>query len=487
MMNFHQDAAVNTYFSKGFFIEVPGSYPVQYRPLEVVFDDSIRNQFENHVEQTQFDLTSSALVDIARKIIRPSQASQGVVGIEGSWEASRFAFQLEFITVTPNATYVNIIGGYTDKADISYGDHIAPDTMMFINNHQCTQVKETYGRHGHTLTYAPKSNDAILRPINVRGHNGSFVQCGTTTRPEDMYTLIDRRNSNSQSAYDGRFMMTNGSMEHRSARTNASPAEFLSTFMRAYSTVRAMGDHVNDRMGYLGQQTNSQSERARLSSARNIIAPARTSANSLFQHLANGSNLRETGVLMLGELMHMFPDVSGHAMSVSTLPRGAQGLHHNTHHWAGDDNQTVIAVGLLHMIPAAMSSLKLASYSFTVTNNTLHGETMVGTSVCQPMFSSVSDVQQQQQMETHIRCMIIPQLIPEDVGIFTIEVDCVHNAWMKLSINLDGDYVDLAAPNYCPDLQSAEVATSVDSAEDSAIELSGTLDMVINSSNKLII
>lgn len=137
--------------------------------------------------------------------------SRSQIYIPEGWNTPRLSFVIVIeYPERGDETVRQILTGYTDRVDISYGGVIAGDTRMFINNVQTVGMNERRTSRGRHKSWRNRANGYIMRPTydtdagdTLRDH---------TMRPEDIFNARSERDimrniERRRGGRDGRNMM----------------------------------------------------------------------------------------------------------------------------------------------------------------------------------------------------------------------------------------------------------------------------------------
>lgn len=474
--NAMQSVGVTVNFVRGFLIQQPISHPIDYRPLEVVFNPDSLNRLMN-ATNGGVDLDHVAIRDIARDIVAPSRQSKGKVSIAGGWNESRLAVFLEFEVRTPDHIRREVICGYTDHNGVSPQLNVAPELMIFPNSHMIISESIISGPNGNQTQYRVMGNEQILRPITVQATNGGVFSGQNTMRPFDMMSSLQTAGARNEAAViDPRHMMLGQTnMGIASNRENNISSRYLSNVLTAF---RKSSEEVKSSL--LGATRNAQ-----LGMAGKYVRETRLDSRVLFNFLSSRTELEAKGYLTYGELEYIFPNLNNNIEKSQISTKN--GIMDNRNLFTDTSDVSIesqIATAFSHCIPTIMSKLQFVNVSFTVSNETLTGETIVSLEYIQPMFADIADEAKAQVFVNSITMDVVPEVLYGRVGSFSIDVTCAILGGTDCLISVDGrPVIPKSVVNYCDNLSTSMTSANETYLHNEAAVLGRMLDDVFQPNN----
>lgn len=116
-------------------IEEMGIVSQWVRPYVSEIDQSVIASVNEVMDQNPAKLIPAAIAAAAGAFVRPNMDSGGMAQIPNGWGTSRFRFVLHVVCTNAMGTQVmEVITGYTDYSDMSFGGNIDPNVKFNINN-----------------------------------------------------------------------------------------------------------------------------------------------------------------------------------------------------------------------------------------------------------------------------------------------------------------------------------------------------------------
>jgi hypothetical protein len=106
------------------------------RPFTSSLDQMVLNQITESVSEA-LGVTSATIAKSAGNMIRPAPVHEGVISIPEGWNSIRMRWVMRVeITDTMGTQTLEVLGGFTEYFDVSFGMHINPNMRFYINNIQ---------------------------------------------------------------------------------------------------------------------------------------------------------------------------------------------------------------------------------------------------------------------------------------------------------------------------------------------------------------
>lgn len=230
------------------------------------------------------------------------------VEIPNGWGSERLAFTMLIETDRlGDQTKYQLITGFTDRADISHGQHLAPDTRLFINN--TSSYRDSW--NGRRRVIIPEDNSYLLRGTSDLLGTGRRRDREDDTyyvRPSDIYYHLSGPgllNKLSGSGTVGRFddMRSRPGAEFaKTRRSYDSPATFLAQTIRAgLAGRRAHEDRPGASVDGDVDYNNYMGEQGPEDRAASILESQSTAHNEVFRRLLDASDFIRTGGITVDE------------------------------------------------------------------------------------------------------------------------------------------------------------------------------------------
>lgn len=349
----------NVSITKLIFIETDEQTPQYYRPFDTHVDYNIQNEF-NSLLSDRKELTAARLSTIGTNIIKPQTQHTGLVAIPGGWNQKKLRF---FMEVDSNVDYAGskrsqIITGFTDYCDVSFGGCINPNTKMYFNNNISILESAVYYNNQQATRRAIENVKHILHAdptFTVTGNKAASM------RPEDAFSIMSSGAlSESTTVVDCNTAFVNG-MQTATRRDSFSPS-YLEKVYNSYNAAISTNNSFTSEDSY--------------SKARDYCRPTSDSFDNFIRLLKNNTSMNYGDFLTYGELCGEFKGldtivkVIRKGNNVSTLSNYNA---NSVSHMAGANYETIDSNYLFNSLPALMMDLMLSDINFAITNDTLNG------------------------------------------------------------------------------------------------------------------
>lgn len=327
------------------------------RPYTSTVDNYTMPQLTEVTNNGQ-DISAQRLATVASSIIRPSASAESQILIPNGWGQTRFRFYLEIEHQTHAAgCIVQYLTGYTDHPEISHSGLLDPNMRLFFNSNVTVKEIVEMTPMGAQTRVVPVDASQILRG----DYSGAVGRNDYSMRPEDIYHQMNSTawagDDQNVDIYDGRIMFSNGI--RKSARNNGVASNFLHKLMLANRAALANVDAASDPMDFTG-------------SAAGSIQEATISGDMTLSAMMRETGLVETGSITYADLCRMAP-MTDNVCTVSlnrNLTRHSTPVNYagDSEHWAGSNQETVLATMLVQAVPALLMDLLLTDVTFYATN-----------------------------------------------------------------------------------------------------------------------
>lgn len=222
-------------FLSGKFFEI-GDLPEQARnAFGWNVDGGLLNDIGDILDRNDGHINRSSFASVASDALTLRSDSETVyipgINSRSDWRDRRFYFTVEVEIESPSrydpSSVIASVEGYTDRTDLSYGDHLDPHMRMYINSVTTIKVEDN-GARGINK-YVIDSSQTLLGDLR-RGSE-------TLIRPSDIFVTLDTINDplvdtdDLDDVIDSRNTFTLGGQLNQ--RTNNSSAGFLESLINA--------------------------------------------------------------------------------------------------------------------------------------------------------------------------------------------------------------------------------------------------------------
>lgn len=461
---------------KIYFFAVPATHPMHYRPYEVVGNN--RNIIDLvNATQGGSNLDPIAIRGLARDIIRPSMQSQGQIEIAHGWGESRFSFYALIEERTAYRTTLEVVTGYTDE--VGYSENQGPNSgvwnermMLFINGRMVVSTRKVNNGHHVGYQYGIADSSQILRPAHiVRGNGSQRADATIGLRPTDTLTRISAQKmiqGDDTPLFDRRCKIDEPNLAGGSyygtlsRRSNERSSRYFSTVLNSYRNALGQGE--------------TGSEILTMGTAATFATEDNLSKSIFMQRLASDTMYGSGGVITLGELMRMFPNMD--SVAEVNLPKHGEIRNDaiNTCHMGGSDFGSNVAYAFSHIVPSVLTNCLANQTTFFLTNETRDGRPSAHCVSWFPMFTGLQNESvMRDNFERAIENDVAPEIFNHE-GTYTVEMTCQMVGRSMITLTLDGREVGVyPAPNYADGIGSSTLGV-----EDSQLNgISQTMDHVL--------
>jgi len=411
------------------------------------------------------DLTPHALSGVAGTILRPSATDVGTISIENGWNERRYMFMMEVIYPNDSpfaddntSISVKYVSGYTDRiGDPSFSGHIDPQMRMFLATVLDTKEVHT----GYGVKRKPISAHRYLQQNNGQGLGRGSANY-YALRPRDVCTAIG--NSGLENFVDTDYRSSMSSRPILSNINNDLPTDYLSRVFEGHRLVmndintNSLMDDVPTLMSRIGNATKDLG----------------AVDDQFIAQLTRNTELNEGNCFSYGELCMLFPGTDNIAMLQNpqdTLVRDigfAQHQPNDTQHWFGSNDKTIVATIVATIagtaIPALMTGALLTQVSFSITNDTVNGQTSFEWH--SPAMSFILNGQSLEDQMLYFRDRMIMEVFNDmsRCGNITLSLSVFSDLVMadtRIEVEVDGGgKVPYCVPNFASSLITPVVGNS---------------------------
>lgn len=428
---------------------------------------------------------------------------KNVVQIPNGWGSERLAFTMLVETDRMgDQTKYQLITGFTDRADISHGQHLAPDTRLFINN--TSSYRSSW--NGRRKVVIPEDNSYLLRGTSDLLGTGRRSRDEDETyyvRPSDIYYHLSAPgllNKLSGSGTVGRFddMRSRPGAEYaKTRRSYDSPSTFLAQTIRAgLAGRRAHEDRPGASVDGDVDYNNYMGEQGPEDRAASILESQSTAHNEVFRRLLDASDFIRTGGITVDELEDAIDCTDGviRVWELGTrrrtndggkrldVARRGEGRQHN-----GADDNTMAAEMAVRISTSLLHLHNVGCAVIDISNDTWDAQTICRMTGVGPIIDQL-DISDSQitAIEEQLRYDLGAVVSNNGAFRFSLHLDlemngsCIVKVWVE-----DPNIVDeLTYAVYADCLTSSQVSHDSRAIEDIATDVSSILDALDDINDK---
>jgi hypothetical protein len=451
-----------------FVIQETGTYEDQFRrPYQTHLDGQTQNELINALDGAKA-ITPSKIAGIANQFIRPSATPESQIGIVNGWECKRLRFFLEIQTedFIGNVTSEYVVG-YTDHPGISFGGHLDPNMVFFINAINTTRTTKVVTPLGNQTHHNLIDASHVLVDSSYQGimskQNKTYG-----LRPEDVFNKMEFTDVMNQMSDTDMMIDTVGTITTnavKSKRANSIVPVYASSMLDSYLQTR---------------RTESFSDVSQIRTNAAAVVESDSVARDPFMSFMRGRNhLGATNTFTMGDLMDYDKNVS----YVTTVVPVSNGYNSNLHQrgmtasWGGSDYTTLFATMLSQSVPSYMLQYSINKIHFFSTNMDIGGN--ITTRVANVKSFTDGDISQHiQTFIFRLENELLKGLSHNNQTAYQLEMICdlLGETWIKLSINNE-PMVDYVCPSFCDSLMVPVVTQN----ENTVISIASDFDNIMTS------
>lgn len=427
-------------------------------------------------------ITLTASVDQSQRVIIPN-----------GFKESRLAFTMLVETdVLGDTIKYQLITGFTDREDISHGEHLAPDTMLFVNN--CSSYRSVY-QNGRTRIVTDDNSYILRGTENLLGGERRRDDVMHYIRPQDIYYHLSAPgllNSLSPSGTVGKFddiRSRTGSEYARTRRSYDSPASYLSQTVKAgLAGRRAYEDRPQSKDYDTADYNNYMSTMSSEDRAADILESQSTAHNDVFRRLLDASDFMRTGGVTMEQLEEAIDwrDAKIDVWSVGARRRTNEGSKHldvsrrgEAREWHGADDNTMAAEMAVRIVPSLLMVNTIGCAVVDITNDTWDNSIQCHMSGVGPLMELL-EVSNSQITAVEEQLRFDLGNVVSNNGAFRfsmhIDVSMYGSCYVKVWVD-DASVVDeFTYPVYADCLGSAQVSRDPHAIEDIACDIEALLN-----------
>lgn len=446
---------------------------------------AIGQQVENYLRTNHGEITPAGMANIASNSM--SLRTDGDhIQIENGWNARRFRVYIKIrlentsgLSCTRN--YIHVLG-YTDRIDLSHGEHIAPDMRIYINKIVGVTETEIEERGRLVIKHRRRDNlsvlngdfdfedrsksDFIIRPDTVFRsrhfiENSSQYLEGNGNFPADYSP--GRRGREQRDQRDTPVSIRNTKVLENLVESNSSfmsgpalaeatdvvPSRFIHKMMKSDISAKREFDRSMDDNNIL---------RDPMSASRDMYAADEASAdcyidtseNQFINALRMQSNYQREGYCEFRDLISYHHSRTLRGLDNDSVVNMAGGRNNpydiashleedQTVSWAAALPTTIIAAELCQTLPAIMNDLLLVQGHIIANNHSKRGDILCRSQTVVSYIRNETDLRptQRELEDTFVR-EIFRKLTHNGEYLVDIEVFCDTNALIRVDIQVGG-------------------------------------------------
>lgn len=434
---------------KALFFETGTYNDLTLRPYETNLKGHIVSQFAEATNGGQA-IAASTLAGVANQFLRPSAQQQQLVSIQNGWQEPRLRFliMLDYQGAMGTVPVRKILQGYTSHLGALPSGAVDPAMTLYFNNVITLRRTQIETPAGISYLWAPSEANHLLRG----DYELNFGQQQNVTwlmRPQDVFATMGRAALGSEDVLDLRVAFADSPIR-KSRRSNCSAPHYVADVLKGYRKTFDFSDHAVDLHDAMA-------------TAQGLVQENSLTADPFFHDLTTKtSNFSQGGSVTYGELMSLFPNfdhIAAVILSKQMLRSSPQPyMNHQagqTEYWTGSTMETVWASILGQSVPSLMMDLLLTRISFSATNQTITGETVV-TPMDHDSFAEDMDMRPYvEHFITRLTTEVLRGLTTNSHMDFSLSmmVDTVGET--RISLSLAGaPFVDYVTPSFCDALFS---------------------------------
>lgn len=370
------------------FLIQTGTYQDQYlRPYIVDADANYITQLADDTHGGNV-ISTKTIENVAGSMVKPSTVTSGLSMIPHGWGMRRFSFLLKVVEddpITTSSQITRLFYGYTDLADMSHNNNIAPEMKMYFSAETTVITNWRTLDNGATVPHSRVlGSTQIINPMDMARSPDNIMGMPDTTwliRPEDTFVVGGNNimnqilessgmvNGKISSVIDQRSLSTKGVPYQLNRRLDNSPSRYLTNSFSSYmgAVKEQRSEHEDEDPRYA---SNPGLDRDRLY----MDAAARGSVGkihqiSFFDHITRNCGYLERGYIEYGQLVREFENVDQNTQVSLDTGQSIRKLSHaqDSAPWNRNDLLGVAVSTIAQTIPAIMMECCLASVRFTVT------------------------------------------------------------------------------------------------------------------------
>lgn len=476
--------------------EVPGHVPLDFHPITGAVDQETVHQLGESIQASMEtgQINPAAVRAAAKKMIKPSEQSQGVIMIPGAdnganaWAQNRVSLSIRFVVQTQTSQYYFIAECYTPYADFSMNGSMNPETPIILNSIiRAGVARHEVGPNGNQSVINVVENNQVLHEASYIGLDGQQHMAGTTARPSDLVVGYQETFSSNPSAYsiDQRTDMAfspNRAIGFSSRRTNNIASSVMSNIITSMVAAQAASP------GSYG--STRQDENYLLGHASAVLRePSITSYTVIDLIARNSATLKTLGYFTWSELEKAIATQGAAAginynnIKIERL-RGAAQMNESESYSVNTEEKKV-AVKLTHIVPSFCGANKVLAIGFNANNMTgpcVVTPTMGGTT----MFNTYdgADTAAINKLMAVLSMGGIDEAVVDGM-IYDIDVMFVRGGHMQMSITLNGApyATPFSLPCYCDSLASMNMVADKNALMEVGATIGETVSSVMPTAN----
>lgn len=428
-----------------------------------------------------FDVTEvTNLSTVAGSILQPSFQARSIAAVDNGWSTPRLRFLMEVEYVNAGIKTIQLLTGWTDRADISLGGHIADDTLFFISNSTVLRqipMPDAYGgtRTNTRVQYTSQLLRENAKPGLWNRESVERAEGAHSLRPEDIFTQCSTRDlvkelndtvHNDPYYGEDPFRHNNTFHDPRTHFNRLTPIKLtrrMDSTATGYltSTFKTFRTAVNTAQDY--STADDVYSRAITCSEETLLCK-----HPFFSILNRDTSFATTSAFKLRELLEVAPSARRLIKETPIIRRGSLNLigtgRGNTTSWSEATKETMVATIIMNAMPAIAMDTTVAKIMLTMTNDTLNGQTVVEclNTTENPPRLFTTDQQARRCVVKFMDCcriVVMRDIINavQEVVAVTVRLDMNGDTFISVSIN-GGPRMDYIAPTFMDGLFTTQLS-----------------------------
>lgn len=298
-----------------------------HRTLTSQYNTNIENTMKNIAEKNSaVPLTNiNALRNVSYEMLRPQAATDTLIDINGGWGNKRASIILTFNSNDGLNNNIETLYCYTDNWDVSLGNHMNPETKIYVNKIIVTPEPGKLG--------SPAGSSTL---------SGATFGIGSTfgSRPSDLLTLDLAKEMRTDDVSTPLAATSFKALESKNANFRAS--SYVTDYINSLETAQLQSGGVGG-VPYLVADAQS------ITNGADFVS----SNSSAMEWLEKVSGYSKVGYFELGDLLFAYPDSASNSKYTLIPNANPHNYGLDTQGWNVTSTETILA----HIIGKAISSL----------------------------------------------------------------------------------------------------------------------------------
>lgn len=288
-------------FESGMWAVVGGTPQIVRRSYRTHVDGDVYDRIAKTIDP-KAGFSRDNISNISGAVINQEIDTTVLASIPGGYNERRIIFMMMFSKINQinQSKTLYYINGYTDKVDMSYNGHLAPDTQFYIN--EIVEIYTGYRRDklGNKIPFQrlESCDQLVTGYFNPR----DFLAADYSIRPVDLFQsmrendMLRRHNINGDYSLSDSFVFNSANKYKRSSRINNNPTDYIGRSLRA----------LNDAQGDKDVGTEAEL----YENAVYRLKEDSVTHDSLLGSIGRRCDIRRNGFVDYRDLLSMFPEMN---------------------------------------------------------------------------------------------------------------------------------------------------------------------------------